>query len=71
LVKPKISKAIFGPSGDLTIEFNQNMELISQVYTKDLSTIMEIKMNSYEFEKTLVGTWIPKPKEEIKEKRYL
>ena len=69
MVKPEISKATFGPSGDLTIEFNQNMKLINQVYTKDLSTIMEIKMNSYEFEKTLVGTWIPKPNGETKEKR--
>ena len=47
--KPKILKSEFGPSGDLTIEFNQDMKLINQAYTKNMSTIMEMKMESYEF----------------------
>lgn len=49
LKKPKIAEAEFGPSGDLTIEFNQKMKPINQLYTKDLSSIMKITMDSYEF----------------------
>ena len=60
------------PSGEVEVSFSESMQQIDKVFERDLQSTLQFSIASYEFRKTVVGTWMAKPSEQENEaKRVL